>query len=104
MRRVGIGEVTIMRKAAIATIIAGVLTFGSVSAAVAAPLPEGCTKDQGTVTCTSFEGPGNNQGGVGETEETTTQGNTSNFSPEPQGTGQTSSCNPPSSQGAPCNQ
>ena len=59
----------------------------------AAPLPAGCTKTQGTVTC--FEGPGNNQAGVGTT--TQTQGNTSNFSPAPQEPG--TSCKPPKSKG-----
>ena len=68
----------------------------------AAPLPSNCTKTQGTVTCTTFEGPGNNQAGVGTTTETDTQGNTTNFSPAPQEPGTTSSCNPPKSQGAPC--
>jgi hypothetical protein len=54
--------------------------------AFAAPLPDNCTKEQGTVTCTT--GPGNqdrtppNQGGVGSVDET--QGNTTNTSPEPQ--------------------
>jgi hypothetical protein len=68
----------------------------------AAQLPSNCTKTQGTVNCTTFEGPGNNQAGVGTTTETQTQGNTSNFSPEPQEPGTSSSCNPPKSQGAPC--
>jgi hypothetical protein len=58
-----------------------------------ASLPAGCTKVQGTVSC--FSGPGNNQAGVGTTS--TTQGNTTNFSPAPQGTG--TSCQPPKSQG-----
>ena len=62
----------------------------------AASLPAGCTKVKGSVSC--FEGPGNNQAGVGTT--TNTQGNTTNFSPAPQGTG--TSCKPPKSQGAPC--
>jgi hypothetical protein len=54
------------------------------STALGAPLPDNCTKDQGTVTCTT--GPGNqdrnppNQGGVGSVDET--QGNTTNTSPE----------------------
>ena len=52
--------------------------------AFAAPLPDNCTKDQGTVTCTTFEGPGKNQGGVGTTETTESQGNTTNKSPEEQ--------------------
>ena len=50
----------------------------SAPAALAAPLPDNCTKDRGTVTCT--EGPGKNQGGVGTSNET--QGNTTNTSPE----------------------
>ena len=71
--------------------------------AQAAPLPSNCTKDKGTVTCTEFSGPGNNQAGVGTTTTTDTQGNTSNFSPAPQDPGTTSSCKPPTSQGNPCN-
>ena len=73
------------------------VSFVGVSAAGAAPLPDNCTKDKGTVTCT--EGPGKNQGGVGTSTET--QGNTTNTSPEPQDL--TTSCNPPKSQGLPCN-
>jgi hypothetical protein len=69
----------------------------------AAPLPDNCTKTQGTVTCSTFEGPGNNQAGVGETTVVETQGNTKNKSPEPQDLEDTESCNPPSSQGRPCN-
>ena len=63
------------------------------SSSLAAPLPDNCTKTQGTVSC--FDGPGNNQAGVGET--TQTQGNQKNFSPAPQEPG--TSCNPPKSQG-----
>lgn len=51
-----------------------------VGTAQAGPLPDGCTKDKGTVTC--IDGPGKNQGGVGT--ETETQGNTTNTSPDPQ--------------------
>lgn len=80
-----------------------VSVFG-VSAAGAAPLPDNCNKVQGTVTCTTFEGPGNNQAGVGETTVVETQGNTKNKSPEEQQDLEDSqSCNPPSSQGRPCN-
>lgn len=68
----------------------------------AAPLADNCTKTQGTVTCTTFEGPGNNQAGVGTTTATKTQGNTKNFSPAPQEPGTSTSCKPPKSQGAPC--
>jgi hypothetical protein len=56
----------------------------SAPVALAAPLPDNCTKEQGTVTCTTTEGPGKNQGGVGTTETTETQGNTKNKSPEEQ--------------------
>jgi hypothetical protein len=76
--------------------------FG-LSAAGAAPLPDNCTRDQGEVTCTTFEGPGNNQAGVGTTTETETQGNTTNKNPEPQDLQDSSSCNPPKSNGRPCN-
>jgi len=72
-------------------------------AAGAAPLPDNCTRVQGEVTCTTFEGPGNNQAGVGTTTSTETQGNTTNVSPEPQDLEETSFCKPPTSQGAPCN-
>jgi hypothetical protein len=65
----------------LAAIAALSLCLGGIAApAMAAPLPENCTKDQGTVAC--FEGPGQNQAGVGSTDET--QGNTTNTSPEPQ--------------------
>ena len=65
----------------LAATIALTLCLGSLATtAYAAPLPDNCTKTTGTVSC--FEGPGNNQAGVGNTDET--QGNTTNISPEPQ--------------------
>jgi hypothetical protein len=85
-----------------ALIVAGALMF-AVAPSQASPLPDNCTKDKGTVTCTTFDGPGNNQAGVGTTTTDQTQGNTSNTSPEPQNLQSGSSCNPPSSQGLPCN-
>ena len=76
----------------------------SAPAALAAPLPDNCDRDHGTVTCTTFDGPGNNQAGVGETTTTETQGNTKNKSPEEQQDLDDSSfCKPPKSQGNPCN-
>ena len=75
----------------------------SLSPAGADQLPDNCERDKGEVTCTTFEGPGNNQAGVGETTNTETQGNTSNTSPEPQDLEDSESCRPPSSQGRPCN-
>ena len=92
-----------MRKIIVTSVLAIAMSCLAVPMASAAPLPDNCTKTQGHVTCTSFEGPGNNQAGVGTTTTSDTQGNTSNFSPEPQGTGRSSSCNPSSSQGRPCN-
>lgn len=74
-----------------------------VSSASAAALADNCKKDQGTVTCTTFDGPGNNHAGVGETTITETQGNDTNTSPEPQDLQDSESCNPASSQGRPCN-
>jgi len=65
----------------------------SAPVALAAPLPDNCTKDKGTVTCT--EGPGKNQGGVGTSDET--QGNTTNKKPAPQDL--TCEKNPPKAQG-----
>lgn len=74
-----------------------------VASSSAGALPDNCTKDKGTVTCTTFDGPGNNQGGVGETTTDETQGNTTNKSPEePQDLDSSQTCRPPSSQGAPC--
>lgn len=84
-----------MRKLLATLALTGLMVGGSVMGAVAAPLPDNCTKDKGTVTC--FEGPGKNQGGVGSYDET--QGNTTNKNPAPQDLDCTS--NPPKSQGAP---
>ena len=74
---------------------------GSAMSASAAPLPDNCWRDHGTVTCSTFDGPGNNQAGVGSTTTTETQGNTSNTSPEPQDLQSGCTSNPPKSQGAP---
>ena len=93
-----------MRKFVISSVIAMAISFVAAPAASAAPLPDNCTKVQGTVTCSTFEGPGNNQAGVGETTTMETQGNTKNKSPEEsQDLEDTQSCNPSSSQGRPCN-
>jgi hypothetical protein len=81
------------------SLLTGALLTGTallgVAPAAAAPLPENCTKVQGTVSC--FEGPGNNQAGVGSTNET--QGNTENTSPAPQDL--ECAVSPSKSQGAP---
>ncbi len=72
-----------MRKTVIAVLCAAALV-ALPALASGAPLPDNCVREQGTVTCTTFEGPGKNQAGVGETTTTETQGNTSNKSPEEQ--------------------
>jgi hypothetical protein len=84
-----------MRKLLVSMALGGALFSGMTAPAWGAPLPDNCTKEQGTVSC--FEGPGRNQGGVGSTNET--QGNTTNTSPEPQDLECT--VRPPTSQGAP---
>jgi hypothetical protein len=91
------------KKLAIATAIAALSVPVLAAPGHAAPLPDNCTKVQGEVTCTTFEGPGRNQAGVGETTITETQGNTTNVSPEPQDLDSSESCNPATSQGRPCN-
>ncbi len=85
-------------------VVAALFMMALAVPAFAAPLPDNCTKEQGTVTCATFEGPGKNQAGVGETTNTETQGNTTNKSPEDQqDLEDTQSCKPPNSQSAPCN-
>lgn len=91
-----------MRKILATLALTGFLVGASAMGATAAPLPSNCERVQGTVTCTTFEGPGKNQGGVGTTEETQTQGNTTNKSPEePQQLEDECTWSPPKSQGAP---
>lgn len=90
-----------MRKLLVTAATTMLFVGGSAMSASAAPLPDNCTKTQGTVTCTTFDGPGKNQGGVGSTSTDETQGNTKNTSPAPQDLDSTCSSNPPKSQGAP---
>ena len=92
-----------MKRKAFLFVLAVIMMFGMFAVSNAAQLPSNCTKVRGEVTCSTFEGPGNNQAGVGTTTVVETQGNTSNTSPEPQDLDTTSSCKPPKSQGAPCN-
>lgn len=74
-----------------AAILALTMSLAAALPAFAAQeLPAGCSKDKGTITCTSTtEGKNKN---FSETTTTTTQGNTENFSPEPQGTGTETGC------------
>ena len=86
--------------AAALAMLLGAMT-GSLGMPNAGALPDNCTKVQGTVTCTTFEGPGNNQGGVGTTESADTQGNTSNKNPDPQELEDSCSKKPPTANGGP---
>jgi len=92
----------VIKRISLAIVAALLVVALSAPAALAAPIGDNCTRDQGTVTCTTFEGPGNNQAGVGSTSTSQGQGNAENTSPEPQDL-QPPACNtnPPSSQGAP---
>lgn len=81
--------------------LTGFMVGASAVGAAAAPLPSDCDRVQGTVICETFEGPGNNQAGVGTTETTETQGNTSNKSPKPQDLQDDCSYSPSTSKGAP---
>ena len=90
-----------MRKLLATIALTALFVGGSALSASAAPLPDNCTRTQGTVTCTTFDGPGKNQGGVGSTSKDETQGNTSNTNPEPQDLSSSCTFNPPKSQGAP---
>lgn len=92
-----------MRKTLLTLVLSVFMLAGPIASSMAAPLPDNCTKDKGTVTCTTFEGPGKNRGGVGTTETTETQGNTTNTSPEPQELEDDCTFSPPKSQGAPNN-
>ena len=90
-----------MRKMLATLALTGFLVGASAMGAVAAPLADNCTRDQGTVTCSTFDGPGNNQAGVGSTSTEETQGNTTNKNPEPQDLTDDCTVKPPTSQGAP---
>jgi hypothetical protein len=90
-----------MRKILATLAVSGLMLVGTAVSASASPLPDNCTKVKGTVTCTTFEGPGKNRAGVGSTTTNETQGNTTNTSPKPQGLTSDCTVNPPTSQGAP---
>jgi hypothetical protein len=86
---------------ALAAFLVAALSVSALSAFGAQDLPPGCSKVQGKVVCTTENPPGNSGNAAGDpdpggttTTTTTTQGNTTNFSPEPQGTG-TSCSGPP---------
>ncbi len=76
-----------------AAMLALTMSLGGAGAAFAETV---CTKERGTVTCTETT-PGKNerQEKFQETTTTTTKGNETNFSPEPQGTGTATECGNP---------
>lgn len=91
----------------IGAVLSALVFSASVLAAAPAQadqLPAGCDRIKGEVVCTTFEGPGKNQGDVGTTTVTETQGNTTNTSPEPQDLDSSKTCKPPKSAvwGEPC--
>lgn len=92
-----------LRRLCTAAIVAAMMMMLMASPALAGQLPDNCTKVKGTVTCTTFDGPGKNQAGVGTTTIDETQGNTTNISPEPQDLESSETCKPPTSKGTPCN-
>jgi hypothetical protein len=89
-----------MKRILIATMsVTGLLLVGTAGSAGAAPLPDNCTKDQGTVTCVEEESPGKNKGGVGSVSTVETKGNTKNKNPEPQELEDECTQNPSKAQG-----
>ena len=73
----------------VAALLVSTLAIG----AVAGPAFADCKKVKGQWTCTETV-PGKNKN-FSETTTTTTQGNLTNFSPTPQGTGTKEKCNRP---------
>jgi len=89
-----------MKAKILLALVVGALAIPATSAGAA--LPENCERVQGTVTCTTTEGPGNNQGGVGTEESIETKGNATNKSPEePQSLEDECSKRPANAQGDP---
>jgi hypothetical protein len=81
----------------VAAFMVAALTVTAAGAFAAAPtLPAGCEKVKGQIVCTTTtSGKNEKQPKFQETTTTTTQGNLTNFSPEPQGTGTTETCGKP---------
>jgi hypothetical protein len=78
----------------VVALVATALLVPSTASFAAQDLPAGCTKVKGKVVCQTQDFPGASGDAQGQpqpggttTTTTTTQGNTTNFSPEPQGTG-----------------
>ncbi|CAN5679502.1 hypothetical protein BH18ACT11_BH18ACT11_14970 [soil metagenome] len=71
------------------------LALSAPVALAAQDLPAECKKVKGQIVCTTVVEGKNPQGKFDETTTTTTQGNLTNFSPEPQGVGTAEECNRP---------
>ena len=71
------------------------LALSAPVAFAAQDLPSNCSKVKGQIVCTTVVEGKNPQGKFDETTTTTTQGNLTNFSPEPQGVGTDEACNRP---------
>jgi hypothetical protein len=85
-----------IRRITLLAVAALIVLAPSAPVALAAPvLPSGCSKVKGKIVCTTVVEGKNPQGKFDETTTTTTQGNLTNFSPEPQGVGTTEECNRP---------
>jgi hypothetical protein len=80
----------------VVALVAMALLVPSTGAFAAQTLPAGCDKEKGQIVCTTTtSGKNAKQPKFQETTTTTTQGNLSNFSPEPQGTGTETVCGKP---------
>jgi hypothetical protein len=75
----------------VAAFMVAALSVTAAASFAAQALPPGCEKVKGQVVCTTTENSKKNDK-FSTTTTTTTQGNTTNFSPEPQGTGTESGC------------
>jgi phosphate-selective porin len=85
-----------IRRLTLLAVAALIVLALSAPVAFAAPvLPDGCSKVKGKIVCITVVEGKNPQGKFDETTTTTTQGNLTNFSPEPQGVGTEEECNRP---------
>jgi hypothetical protein len=68
-----------MSRTAFLTLLGSISLFAfGTTGAIAGQVPSGCTKDQGTITCSDPVGNSENSGGQSQTRDTTSQGNLTN--------------------------
>ena len=85
-----------IRRITLLAVAALIVLALSAPVAFAAPvLPDECSKIKGKIVCITVVEGKNPQGKFDETTTMTTQGNLTNFSPEPQGVGTDEECNRP---------